>query len=214
MGGHANRKSEMSPLLLIEFVAVATSALYGVLRAARHGFDVVGVFCVAFVVAFGGGTLRDVLLDRHPVFWIAAPRLVWIVLAIALVGACVPGKFRPLERFLWLPDAVGLAMFSVLGATFALEAHAPPLVAVLLGVVTGTFGGVIADVMCNQMPTLFHKSPLYATCALAAASSYLVASHSIAGDNWPLIIGCAVGFALRVWAVLFDIHLPSRTLRD
>ena len=110
--------------------------------------------------------MRDVLLDRHPLFWISNPHYPVIVFLVAIVASAIPRIPAWVERLLHVPDAFGLALFSVVGTDYALQAGVAPFVAVLFGVITGTFGGVIGDIVCNEVPSLFRPAtPLYATCA-------------------------------------------------
>ena len=153
-------------LTAIEVLAVISGAIFGVLLARRKQMDFVGVFVVACITAFGGGTVRDILLDRHPLFWISHSNYPVVVFAVAGLASLIPRIPAWLEKFLDVPDAFGLALFSVLGTEYALQANVAPFVAVLFGVITGTFGGVMGDVVCNEVPSLFRPStPLYATCA-------------------------------------------------
>jgi uncharacterized membrane protein YeiH len=196
----------------IEVAAVAASALYGVLRGARQNFDLVGICYIAFAVAFGGGTVRDVLLDRHPIFWIENDHLVWIAMAIAVAGAFLPKLVSKLEPLLWIPDAMGLGLFSVLGAAYALECGTGRFVAILLGVATGSFGGVIADVICNELPLVFTRSPLYATCSFFGAFAYVLLDWLHAGSSLAMGAGFCVVVALRVGAVRWDWQLPTHAV--
>lgn len=153
-------------LTLIELLAVGCGAVFGVLLARRKQMDFVGVFAVACTTAFGGGTVRDVLLDRHPLFWISHPHYPVLVFVVAGVASLIPRIPGWVERLLPIPDAFGLALFSAIGTDYALQDGVAPFVAVLFGVITGTFGGVIGDIVCNEVPSLFRPStPLYATCA-------------------------------------------------
>jgi uncharacterized membrane protein YeiH len=194
---------------IIEFLAVVTSAVYGIVLATRKGLDVVGVAVIASVIAFGGGTLRDVLLDRRPLFWMAHEHYVVIVLALAVVGSLMPRPFVWLGRHLALPDALGLALYSLTGVAFALQEGASHLIAVLMGVITGTFGGVIAEVLCNEIPSLFRPMPLYATCAFLGAWAYLGVSHLGWGEGVALAVGFSVIFLLRMGALRWRIILPA-----
>ena len=194
---------------LIEFTAVVVCALYGILRAGRKQLDFVGVAAVAFAVAFGGGTLRDLFLDRHPLFWIAnAHYPVWVFF-IALFGSLVPRVVARFEKYLVLPDALGLGLFSIVGTAYALESNTSWFVASLLGVITGTAGGVIADVLCNEIPSLFRVSPLYATCSFFGSWVYILS----AALGLPPVLhtgaGIAATVALRLLAVRFNISLPA-----
>lgn len=194
----------------IEFAAVVSSAIYGVLRAARKGLDVVGIASLAFAVAFGGGTLRDLFLDRHPLFWITNAHYPMIVFGIAVVGSIVPALAVRLERLLDIPDALGLGLFSVVGAGYAMEAETGLFVASILGVVTGTFGGVIGDIICNEIPSLFRPSPLYATCSFAGAWTFLLSSQWNASAGVAVAAGLTVTVVLRLAAIHWDIHIPAR----
>jgi uncharacterized membrane protein YeiH len=196
-------------LAAIEFAAVISSAMYGILLGCRKRFDAVGMFAVSGAIAFGGGTLRDVFLDRQPLFWIAKDHYVAIVLGLSVLGSCAPRSMRRLERFLPIPDALGLALFSVTGAAYALEAGTSLLIASILAVVTGTFGGVIAEVICNEIPSLFRSAPLHATCSFIGAWVYLLLGWAGTPPEVTMPIGLAVIFLLRMAALKWDIRLPG-----
>ena len=205
----------MTLIQTIEFVAVMASAVYGILLAARKGMDFVGLFSVAFVVAFGGGTLRDLFLDRHPLFWIEHGHYAIWVFGLAFVGSVLPRVIARLERILTIPDAMGMALFTVVGAGYALEAGSPLFVSAMIGVMTGTFGGVIADVICNEVPSLFKPStPLYATCSFVGSWAFLGLMK--AGWNEPICmsIGAGIAFVIRMLAVRFDWRLPSPPIQN
>jgi uncharacterized membrane protein YeiH len=161
-------------LYTIEIGAVVASGLYGVLLGCRKGLDAVGVFTIAFAVAFGGGTLRDLLLDRQPLFWMANDHYLVVVFVLALIGSVWPRLVARCEKLLPIPDALGIALFSITGAAYAIEAGHSPIVASILAVITGTFGGVIAEIICNEIPSLFRSAPLQATCSFVGAWVYLV----------------------------------------
>ncbi len=168
-----------------------------------------GVFTVAFAVAFGGGTLRDLFLDRHPLFWIRNPHYPVIVFGIALLSGLIVrhiGRIRPL---LPLPDALGMALFTLTGTAYASEAGIAPFVAVMLGVITGTFGGVLGDLLCNEIPSLFVPSPLNATCAFAGAWVYLGLLHVAVPERFALVTGIAVIVAFRLAAIRWNWTLPA-----
>lgn len=151
----------------VELLAVITSGVYGVLLARRHHMDFVGVFSLALIVAFGGGTLRDLFLDRHPLFWIGRHHYTVIIFILALITSIFPALPKSTEGILHVPDSLGLGLFSIAGAVAALEAETSFFIASLMGVITGTFGGVIGDVVCNKVPSLFRPAPLCATCSFA-----------------------------------------------
>lgn len=193
---------------LIELAAVVASAVYGGLRARRHNMDFVGVFCLAFVVAFGGGTLRDLCLDRHPLFWIQEHYYPMVVFAIALLISVAARVPRRLETLLSVPDALGLGLFSIAGTNAALEAGTSFFIASLLGTVTGTFGGVIADVICNRVPSLFRPAPLFATCAFAGSWVFIVLSLWPETSRYAAPGGIAVTVVFRLAAIYYGWFLP------
>lgn len=197
-------------LPLLQYLAVISAATFGVLLARSKGMDLIGVCCIAFTVAFGGGTLRDVLLDRTPLFWIAEVRYAWTVLGIAVVGSLIP-RFPPkLNSWLHLPDAIGLGLFSVVGAGLALEQGTSFLIASLFGVITGTFGGVIGDIVCNEVPNLFRPAvPLYATCSFVGCWVFLGLIQSGVGDTTAQWIAVVLILLIRMGALRYNWSLPA-----
>lgn len=195
---------------LIELLAVLAGATYGVLLARRHRMDFVGVFSVAFIIAFAGGTLRDLFLDRHPLFWIRHDEYTVIVFVLALVASVLPRIPSTVERWLAVPDALGMGLFSVVGAGFAIEAGTSMFIASLLGVVTGTFGGVIGDVVCNQIPSLFRPStPLYATCSFVGCWVFLLLQAVGLEEVVAVVSGLSVCVVLRFAALRWNVCLPA-----
>ncbi len=200
---------EMSYLVFIEFMAVIVGAIYGVLLAARKGMDIMGVFAVAFAVAFGGGTLRDLFLNRSPLFWIGNPHYPVIVFGIALFSGILLRHVRRIRPLLVFPDALGMALFALTGTAYAMEAGTHPFVAVVLGVITGTFGGVVGDLLCNELPSLFMPSPLHATCAFTGAWVYLGVLHFDLPERYALAAGILVIVLFRLAAVKANWCLPA-----
>ena len=198
----------MTYLVAIEFLAVIVSAIYGVLLAARKGMDAMGVFAVAFAVAFGGGTLRDLFLDRTPLFWIGNAHYPIIVFAVALLAGPILRFVKHIRPLLVGPDALGMALFTLTGTGYALEAETAPFVAVMLGVITGTFGGVLGDVLCNEVPSLFTPSPLNATCAFTGAWVYWGALEVNVPEKYALLAGLAVIVIFRLVSVRWNWCLP------
>ena len=198
---------------LLEFLAVITSGLFGVLMARNKGMDLVGLCWVAFIVAFGGGTLRDLLLDRQPLFWIENEHYTWTLFGIAIACSLVPRLPPRLERWLILPDALGLALFSIVGAGTAIESsrfEVSMFIASLFGVITGAFGGVIADVVCNEVPRMFLPTmPLYSVCAFAGCWVYLGLRAYGIDESIAMSSGVAAVVLLRLMAVRWRWTLPA-----
>lgn len=202
-----------SMLYWVGLAAVAVSALTGVLDAGRQRMDLVGVVMVGCATALGGGTVRDILLDR-PVFWISDQTYLVVALATTVVVFFGVRGLRLPPRLFLIPDAVGLALFTIVGTQIALEWQAPWLVASLLGVTTGVVGGVLRDVLCNQVPLIFVRGELYASAAWAGAL-VLVGLQALGSSSvlaaWA---GMAVVLGARLLAMAFRITLPTYAERD
>ena len=201
-------------LQFIELLAVIAAATFGVLLARRKGMDFVGVFSVACTMAFGGGTLRDLILDRHPLFWIQNEHYPLIVFGLAVVTSLVRKIPKIVERALYVPDALGLGLFSVVGTGYALESGTSWFIACLLGTITGTFGGVIGDVICNELPSLFRSAPLYATCSFVGCWVYLLLRSLVPHQILAVSVGLTVIVLFRLAALYWDIRLPEFSAAD
>lgn len=195
----------------IEVTATLAFALSGFIEATRKKMDIVGMFSVAFVAAFGGGTLRDVLLDRRPFFWVGASGWVWTILGLCLAGALLMRSRHVdlTERAIRVPDALGLGLFSVAGAGLALEMQMPTVVAALMGVITAVFGGVLRDVLCNEIPAVFRDHRPYAVCSFAGAWCY-IGLEAVAVPAWiALLAGAGVATGLRLVALARGWQVPG-----
>jgi uncharacterized membrane protein YeiH len=197
--------------VVAEAAATVAFALSGVIEAARKRLDAVGICVVGGVAAFGGGTLRDVLLDRRPLFWIEHAVWLWALLALCL-GAMLFLRARhlePTERAMHWPDAVGLGLFTANGTQIAIDSGMPAIVAVVFGVITAVFGGVLRDIVCNEIPRAFSDHRPYAICSFVGGW-VVVASHAAALPGWAAIaLAALAATGLRVAAVAFDWRLPA-----
>lgn len=196
-------------LQILDFLGVAVFAVTGAIVASRLRLDCLAFVFFAVFTGVGGGTLRDLLLDA-PVFWVENE--IYIVVCIA-IGALMWFVIPPVERLSkplrWV-DAMGLAAYSVMGAAKTLSLGHPPTVAVLMGVATATFGGIIRDTIAGQ-PSALLKPELYLTPAFVGAGVY-VGLFSFGIEAWPAAIaGVAVAFFLRGGAILKGWHLPGYT---
>ena len=195
----------------LELAATLAFALSGVIEAARKRLDVVGVAVVAFAAAFGGGTLRDLLLDYRPFFWVQQIEFLWIVLALC-AGAMLfmrQRHLRPTERAILWPDAIGLGLFTAIGVDRALALGQPALVAVMMGVVTSVFGGVLRDVLVNEVPRALSDHRPYALWAFAGGWLYVVLLGAALPPWLALSITVVATAGLRVLSVYRDWQLPS-----
>jgi uncharacterized membrane protein YeiH len=197
-------------LIAVETAATLAFALSGLLEAARKRLDIVGVCVVAGLAAFGGGTLRDVLLDRRPFFWVEHANWLWVLLALCIGAMLVlrARHFEPTESAMQWPDALGLGLFSASGTQIALGQGLPAIVAVLMGVVTAAFGGVLRDIVVNEIPRAFKDRQPYAVCAFVGGWVVVAVQQMGLHDGWSLLAGAAVAGVLRVLAMLSGLKLP------
>jgi len=197
----------------IELLGVAVFAVSGALAAGRRHFDLLGVVVIATVTASGGGTLRDVLLDRHPVFWIADTTYVYVSLIAALLTVVYARYRHPPERLILIADALGLALFSIGGAQIAEHAGHGGIVAVIMGTLTGAAGGVLRDMLCAEVPMILRRSHLYATAAIAGVVAYLLLQLFL-DRTLAALLGMACIAGLRLAAIIWGWTLPVFSLPD
>lgn len=195
-------------LLILTYIAVIASAVSGALEARKNEMDIVGAVTIAFATAFGGGTIRDLLLGRTPVFWVLNPGLTIVTF---IFGALSYYRLDRLSNGLFtIVDAIGLGLFSILGATYTLQLDLSPIVAVLMGVVTGVFGGVLRDLFCNRIPMIFrHNTELYATCSFIGTCLFVFLIWLNTDHLLASIISAGIIFTLRLAAVRFKMTLPA-----
>ncbi|MCC7118550.1 MAG: trimeric intracellular cation channel family protein [Anaerolineales bacterium] len=195
-------------LLVLTYIAVSASAISGALEARKHEMDIVGATTIAFVTAFGGGTMRDLFLGRTPIFWVTDPFLSVVTFVLALISFY--WLDLPSSQWLNVPDAIGLGIFSVLGASYAMQIGASAIVTVLMGVITGAFGGVLRDLLCNQMPNLFRqKTELYATCSFIGTWIFVLCTWGKVNSVIAFILGAGTIFLMRLYAIRFKVTLPA-----
>lgn len=201
-------------LRIFEVVGVLAFALSGALEAARKKFDVVGVVFIAFVTSFGGGTLRDVLLDRRPFFWIQEEFWIWIIIGFtALLPLVVKSSHVSLtQKAMQIPDAIGLGVFSATGTSIALSANYSPLTAVMMGVISAVVGGLIRDVLVNEIPTVLNDHRPYATLAFAGSWLVVLLAQFDVDENLSVFISASVIILLRGLTLKFGWRLPRLNL--
>jgi len=196
--------------ILFEVIGTVAFALSGLIEAARKKLDLVGMAMVSGLAAFGGGTLRDVLLDRRPFFWFENDIWVWIIIAICLgsIFFLRSRHLEPTERAMQWPDAVGLGAFTAGGTQLALSAGVPAVISVIMGVLTAIFGGVLRDIVVNEIPKAFSDHIPYAV--IAFTGGWVVVGLNLL--NVEAFVAVAVGaiftIVLRVLALLLGWRLP------
>jgi uncharacterized membrane protein YeiH len=192
----------------LDLAGIAVFAMSGALVASRKQMDAVGFVLIGCLTGFGGGTVRDVLLGRTPVFWLSAPDLLAVAAGSAVLVFFLAHRIESRFRALLWADAVGLALYAVLGAEIALIAGAAPWTAILLGVVTATFGGILRDVVCNEVPLILRRE-IYATAALAGAAVFVALRLEGVWREPAFVAGVAVAFSIRAAALVFGWSLPG-----
>ncbi|MGB5510652.1 MAG: trimeric intracellular cation channel family protein [Woeseiaceae bacterium] len=199
---------DLSIVYSLEMLGTAAFAVSGALAASRKNMDIFGFCVLALMPAVGGGTIRDIIIDRSPVFWISDNRYIAVAIIAALVVYFT--SYRPGSRrriLVWM-DALGLALFAALGTEICLHHDTGPLVAVMLGVTTAVTGGMIRDVICNEIPLILSRE-IYATAAFVTAVCYVIADQAGLGQQLSLLVAVVVGFTVRALAIVYDWSLPS-----
>ena len=196
-------------LTAADFVGTAVFAATGVLASSRRRMDWIGALVLAIVTATGGGTLRDLLTGQLPVFWIRQPLYLWIATGTALAMLPLLHRIRFPERALLLPDAIGLALYTWIGCEKAQLLGLPGIVVALLGVVTGTAGGLIRDVLSAQVPNILRKGELYAAASIPGAVVFVVLK-SLQASPHAIAAACMLTvLAIRMAAIRWHLMLPT-----
>jgi len=199
----------MNFVYTLEMLGTAAFAASGALAASRKGMDIFGFCVLALMPAVGGGTLRDIIIGRLPVFWVSDNHYVAVAIIAALIVFFAPHR-KPGGRrqlLIWA-DALGLALFAALGTEICLAHDTGALVAVMLGVTTAVTGGMIRDVICNEIPLILSRE-IYATAAFAASLAYVFTDRLALGDNVALAVAVATGLAVRGLSIVYNWSLPS-----
>jgi uncharacterized membrane protein YeiH len=190
----------------LDYLGVAVFAASGALAAARKNLDLLGVVVIATVTAIGGGTVRDILLDRV-VFWIAHSYHLYVIVFAALATVVYTRRFHPPERLLAVLDALGLAFFTISGAQIAEGLEHTGVVVVVMGTLTGVAGGVMRDVLTGEIPLIFRKGQIYATAAIVGAVAYLLL-QALIDRTLAALIAMVLVASMRLAAIAFNWTLP------
>jgi uncharacterized membrane protein YeiH len=195
-------RTELAVVPTIEIVAVLAAAFSGFAEARKKSMDAVGVFTIAFVTAFGGGTLRDLMLDRRPFFWVQHSGYVILILVLTLLATPLLRLARRVvpETAFVVADAIGLGFFSIAGTAVSLAAGMPWIVAAMFGVITGVFGGVLRDVILNEVPMVLRDGKPYALAAFFGCWFYLLMAQAGAAEQLALWTSAALIVAVRMIA--------------
>lgn len=192
---------------LFDITGVIVFAISGSLAAGKKRLDIFGALVLALVTALGGGTIRDIILNREPIFWISDLTYIYVVITTTVIVYFVRRYLYKASKVLLYADAFGLAIFSVLGTQIALQQNVPGLVAIIMGMLTGVAGGVIRDLFRDEIPLILHRE-IYATAALAGAATFVGLVEIISSPFVCLILAAMVTLILRLAAIKWDFSLP------
>ncbi len=197
----------MSFIVLIDILGVVAFSISGVLTSMRKKMDLFGIFIIAFVTSVGGGTLRDVLLDV-PVAWLTNMTYVYTIAITSTVAILFRSKLAYLRKSLFLFDTIGIGLYTVVGIEKAIEAGLHPVICVFFGTMSACFGGVIRDILCNEIPVIFRKE-IYATACIIGGLAYFLSLKVKVPEDFVFVIAAVVVISIRLLAVIFKISLPS-----
>jgi uncharacterized membrane protein YeiH len=188
-------------------IALAAESMTAALAAGRRNMDWFGVCVLGCVTALGGGTTRDVLLGHYPLVWVEQPAYLLVTIGAALFTIAVARVMDKLRLIFLLLDALGLVVFTIIGCTVAMEMGVPVMIVIIAGMITGCVGGVLRDVLCNDVPLLF-SGELYATVSALTACIYYFGLQMGLPLDLVTVVAIAIGFTLRVLAIAFKIEMP------
>ena len=195
-------------LYTIYLVAIVAEAMSGAIMGMRRGMDLFGICMIGTVTALGGGTVRDVLLGHYPLGWIAPPEFLLFTIGAAVVTAFVARYLHHLRAIFLLVDGLGLVAFCVIGCDIAMSAKMHPAIVVLAGMITGVFGGLLRDILCNQIPLVLQRE-VYATVALFTGSLYVGLLYFKVDSSVAQLASIGAGFLFRFLALHFEWRLPN-----
>ncbi|WP_283150780.1 trimeric intracellular cation channel family protein [Silvimonas soli] len=192
----------------IYLVAIVAEAMSGAIMGMRRGMDLFGLCLVGTVTALGGGSIRDMLLGHYPLSWVANPEYLLFTVVAAILTAAVARHIHRLRMLFLLVDGLGLVAFTIIGCNIALGADVHPAVAVVFGMITGIFGGVLRDILCNEIPLVLRRE-LYASISLIAGGLYMGLQVLDVEAGTASLIALAIGFVIRWLAIHFRWELPG-----
>jgi uncharacterized membrane protein YeiH len=193
---------------VIFYVATIVVAMTAALSAGRRKMDWFGVCVLACVTALGGGSVRDILLDHYPLAWVKAPYLLFICCGAALLTIALARFMHRLAMPFLILDGLGLVALTIIGADIALASGHSPIIAIVAGMITGIAGGILRDILCNDVPLVF-SSELYATVSIVTGAVYLIGLSWGINHDVMILGSIAIGFALRLLAIVLKLDMPK-----
>ena len=200
----------MEVIYVLDILGTFAFAISGALVALDKKFDIFGVIIIAFVTAVGGGMLRDVLINAHPINWIGDLNYLYIIFSAVLFTFLFKSKIAYLSKTMFLFDTIGISVFTLLGLQKGLSYDLHPIISIIMGMISAVFGGVLRDVLTAKIPLIFEKE-VYASACLAGGISYLILNYFKVDENINFIVSAIVIASIRAVAVKFHLELPKIT---
>ncbi len=199
---------ELSFFNILDLLGTVAFAISGALAAMNRKMDIFGIFIIAFVTAIGGGTVRDILIGNTPVTWMDNTIYIYVIAVATIVAIIIRKKIDHLKKSLFLFDTIGLGIFTIIGVETGIYNNLSPIISIALGAMTGTFGGVIRDILCNEIPVIFRKE-IYATACLIGGLVFIILHELGVERELIYIITSLIVISIRLVVVKFKISLPS-----
>ncbi|MDJ1506689.1 trimeric intracellular cation channel family protein [Xanthocytophaga agilis] len=199
----------MEWLQIITYAGTFIFAVTGALKARTHLMDIFGGAVLAFVTAYGGGTLRDILLGVKPVNWVNDNIALGLVISALISVFLFKENLKHFNRIIFFTDAIGLGLFTASGIKISLQNGITPTYAIIMGVISSTFGGLLADILCNEIPALLRKGELYATASLLGGIVFISLKHNGINDSTNLLVCVVLVVSIRILAKRKKLYLPE-----
>jgi uncharacterized membrane protein YeiH len=194
--------------LTVDILGTVAFAISGVLVAMEKRLDLFGVGIIALVTAIGGGTLRDMLIGNTPVTWTTTPLYMYIILGTVIITILFQSRLKYLRTSLFLFDTIGIGFYTMIGISKGMEAGLEPLICITLGTITASFGGVLRDILCNEIPVIFRKE-IYATACILGGAGYFLLRQTALPEGYAYLLGVVIVIGIRLAAVRYHITLPN-----
>ena len=193
---------------ILDILGVIAFAISGSLVAMRKKLDPFGVFIIAFATSVGGGTLRDVLIGAQPVFWMKNAEVIYLIMGSYLFAILFRKKLKYLNKSLFLFDTIGLGLYTIMGTEIGLKLNFHPLIIISIATMSASFGGVIRDILCNEIPVIFRKE-IYATACVFGSITFLILHNLNVNESIIYVSTSFIVIAIRLVAVRFHLSLPT-----
>lgn len=205
--------AEISLFLILDILGTVAFAISGALSAMHRRLDLFGIFIIAFVTAIGGGTVRDVLIGSTPVTWMENVAYIYLIGLVTIFAIVFRDKLFYLRKSLFLFDTIGLGVFTITGVEMGVQNGLNPIISIAIGAMTGTFGGVIRDILCNEIPVIFRKE-IYATACIIGGLAFVILHGLGVNSDLIYIVTTLTVIVIRIIVVKYHISLPSFYLSE